>query len=80
MPNGDVIPCSFKPQVIGNLRKSSFSEIWFSENAIQRRKEIKNCKGCWVICDIIPSIIYSGDIIAWLLKRQIKSLFFHNAR
>jgi radical SAM protein with 4Fe4S-binding SPASM domain len=48
-PNGDVLPCSSYPEVIGNLFDRSFSDIWFSNRALyfkEKRYAPSECKGC----------------------------------
>ena len=73
MPNGDIIPCSYKTEVIGNLKKTSFHDIWFSENAKRSRQEIKRCGGCWAGCEVKPNAFHSGDILKWALKDLVKN-------
>lgn len=73
MPNGDIIPCSYKTEVIGNLKKTSFHDIWFSENAKRSRQEIKRCGGCWAGCEVLPNAFHSGDILKWALKDSVKN-------
>lgn len=75
LPNGDITPCHLKSKrIIGNIKYRSFSEIWFSKEASAERKEVKSCKGCWIECEIVPSIFYSGDIIKWFLKNRFNRL------
>jgi MoaA/NifB/PqqE/SkfB family radical SAM enzyme len=40
---GDVFMCPRK-KAIGNIKKSTLKDMWYSENANQIREEIKNCK------------------------------------
>jgi MoaA/NifB/PqqE/SkfB family radical SAM enzyme len=57
--NGDVSSCeSLEP--LGNLRQASFSEIWHSEQAAQRRRSIAN-KDCYCTTEVFmwPSFTYS---------------------
>lgn len=66
LPEGSVIPCSLRSGLsLGNLKEQSFSEMWRSSKASQYRKIIKNCQGCWVQCDIVPSIPYSLRFYKW---------------
>ena len=75
LPCGELVSCSIRrKRIVGNLRNASFSEIWWSDNALKERKSVKACKGCWSECDITPSIFYSGDIIGWYLKRSITKI------
>lgn len=43
-PDGDVWACCVKSEVLGNLRESGydFKKIWFSQQAVQLRRAIKN--------------------------------------
>ena len=43
-PDGDVWPCCIKAEVLGNLREEeyNFKKIWFSKNADNARKKIKD--------------------------------------
>lgn len=62
-PNGDVPTCQFNSQTIGNLRSSSFTEIWESQFAKEQKEWVKNCVGCWAECEILPSAVYSLDLL-----------------
>lgn len=73
MPNGDIIPCSYINEVIGNLKKTSFHDSWFSENAKHSREKIKKCSGCWAGCEVVPNAFHSGDILKWALKDLVKN-------
>ena len=69
LPNGDVTACSvLAAEPAGNVRDSSIGEIW--NKATELRGRVRNCPGCWIECDIQPSIFYSGDIIPWTLKNR----------
>ncbi|MDD5440440.1 MAG: radical SAM protein [Candidatus Omnitrophica bacterium] len=59
LPDGTVMPCTLKPQPIGNLKTQGFSEVWHSTGAKALRRDVKKCAGCWVECDIVPNLIYS---------------------
>lgn len=52
MPTGDVVHCSVNPRYssIGNLKNSSFLEVWNSEEMKRQREEIRQHKNnciCW---------------------------------
>jgi len=72
LPDGKLMPCTLKPRAIGDLKESTFSTIWDSKAAKNMREEVRNCRGCWVECDIVPNLIYSfgitGDIVKELLS------------
>jgi len=71
MPNGDIMPCTLMPEVIGNLKSNSFSEIWHSKAAERIRKKVRNCPGCWVECDIVPNFVYSWQVIKSFFKSLV---------
>lgn len=62
-PNGDVPTCQFNSQTVGNLREQSFEELWFGKKAVAKREWVKNCEGCWAECEVVPSAIYTADIL-----------------
>ena len=62
-PNGDIPTCQFNSRVVGNLRQTSFHEIWESDGMQQQREWVDRCAGCWAECEVIPSAIYSLDIL-----------------
>ncbi|OGW75398.1 MAG: hypothetical protein A2Z72_03025 [Omnitrophica bacterium RBG_13_46_9] len=74
LPDGVVMPCTLKPKPIGNLKNQTFSSLWGSEAAHKMRSEIKNCKGCWVECDITPNIVYSFGMVGEVCKTLLTSL------
>ncbi|CAN5276957.1 radical SAM protein [soil metagenome] len=66
-PNGDVPTCQFNGKTIGNLRSNTFNDVWYGEEAKKLRAWVNKCPGCWAECEVLPSAIYSGD----LLKRSL---------
>lgn len=65
-PNGDVPTCQFNSKTIGNLRKQSFAEVWESAVAQAQKEWVSKCPGCWAECEVVPSAIYTGDLLtAW---------------
>lgn len=63
MPNGDVPVCQFNSGRVGNLRQQSFAEVWRSAAAETHRRWVRACPGCWAECEILPSALYTGDIL-----------------
>jgi len=76
LPDGKIMPCTLKPEVIGDLKNQSFKEVWCSKKARDVRSEIRRCKGCWVECDIVPNIVYSPHFV----KKIFKKMFFQSKR
>jgi uncharacterized protein (TIGR00661 family) len=62
-PNGDVPTCQFNSKIAGNLRHQSFREIWKSEKAAEQRQWVRQCPGCWAECEVLPSAIYTLDLL-----------------
>ncbi len=68
LPNGDAPVCQFNGEVVGNLLRDSFRDVWHGERATALRKWVDGCPGCWAECEVIPNAIYSGDIIRGYAK------------
>lgn len=62
-PNGDVPTCQFNSKVVGNLRNQSFAEVWNSAKATEQRQWVNRCPGCWAECEVLPSAIYTADLL-----------------
>lgn len=67
-PNGDVPTCQFNGAVVGNLRERSFGEVWASQAAHQGRDWVQRCPGCWAECEVLPSAVYSFDLMLSALR------------
>lgn len=63
LPDGSVPVCQFNTEKVGNLRTQSFEEVWHGAPAADSRKWVDACKGCWAECEVMPSAIYSGDLL-----------------
>jgi MoaA/NifB/PqqE/SkfB family radical SAM enzyme len=66
-PNGDVPTCQFNSKTIGNLRRESFRDVWSSLRAQEQRDWVRGCPGCWAECEVVPSALYTLDM---LMPRQ----------
>ncbi len=57
-PYGDIYPCIFLNERMGNVRERSLREIWGSEEASEARRRIGDgeCPGCWVECEAFRDI------------------------
>ena len=58
-PYGDVMPCNGTKdkEVMGNLNKQPWEEIWNSPAAEEVRKKVRNCdRNCWMIGSVSPAM------------------------
>jgi MoaA/NifB/PqqE/SkfB family radical SAM enzyme len=62
-PNGDVPTCQFNSRRVGNLRRQPFHELWHSQSVRRQREWVRKCPGCWAECEVLPSAIYTGDLL-----------------
>jgi MoaA/NifB/PqqE/SkfB family radical SAM enzyme len=67
-PNGDVPVCQFNSRRLGNLREHSFEDLWFGPDATFWRNWVRMCSGCWAECEVLPSAVYSGDLLRHAFK------------
>ena len=58
-PYGNVYPCLFIGDALGNVKDKSLSKIWSSKAAGEARARISRgvCPGCWVECEVYREII-----------------------
>jgi len=58
-PYGNVYPCTQWLVKLGNIKKQTFKEIWFSKKTDDIRKSIAKgeCPNCWTPCEAQPSWI-----------------------
>jgi MoaA/NifB/PqqE/SkfB family radical SAM enzyme len=63
MPDGSVPVCQFNTERVGNLLDQSFAEAWHNPAAVQSRNWVDSCPGCWAECEVMPSALYTGDLL-----------------
>ncbi len=63
LPDGRVPVCQFNTQTVGNLSMDSFGSVWLSREAIDARAWVDACPGCWAECEVMPSALYTGDLV-----------------
>ena len=77
-PYGDVMPCNGTKdkEVMGNLNKQSWDELWNSEQAEAVRAKVRHCdRNCWMIGSVSPAMHkYIWKPAAWVVKHKAKSL------
>lgn len=62
-PDGRVPTCQFNTNAVGNLRDKKFADLWESANVQKQREWVRKCPGCWAECEVLPSAIYTGDLL-----------------
>ena len=58
-PYGDVMPCNGTKdkEVMGNLNRQSWDELWNSPEAEQVRQKVRCCdRNCWMIGSVSPAM------------------------
>lgn len=73
-PNGDVPTCQNNSKVVGNLRASTFEEVWSSARAQEQRDWVTKCAGCWAECEVVPSAAYTGELAAFAARAPLESI------
>jgi MoaA/NifB/PqqE/SkfB family radical SAM enzyme len=63
LPDGSVPVCQFNTETVGNLATQSLEEVWQGAKAKASRAWVDACPGCWAECEVMPSAIYSGDLV-----------------
>jgi MoaA/NifB/PqqE/SkfB family radical SAM enzyme len=63
LPDGRVPVCQFNTETVGSLVDQSLEEVWGSPAAKASRAWVDRCPGCWAECEIVPSAIYTADLL-----------------
>ncbi|OFX19560.1 MAG: hypothetical protein A2V77_10315 [Anaeromyxobacter sp. RBG_16_69_14] len=63
LPDGSLPVCQFNGETVGRLGTESFDGIWRGARAAAARAWVDVCPGCWAECEVIPSAIYTGDML-----------------
>lgn len=78
-PYGDVMPCNGtkEKQVMGNLNRQSWEELWNSEQAEKVRSFVRYCdRNCWMIGSVSPAMHkYIYKPAAWVIKHKFLRFF-----
>ena len=78
-PYGDVMPCNGTKdkEVMGNLNRQTWDELWNSPEAEEVRKKVRCCdRDCWMIGSVSPAMHkYIWKPAWWVFTHKIKSLF-----
>jgi len=68
LPDGDVSLCQGKNIILGNLYKTSLSDIWNSEETIKTQKKNKHCNGCFLSCQRPVDIAIDKSPLKWIIR------------
>ena len=78
-PYGNILPCNGMEErcwfaAMGNLKETSFDEIWNSPQAAAVRDKVAHCpKNCWMIGSVSPVMHkYLRQILPWVVKNKLK--------
>ena len=78
-PFGDVMPCNGtkNKEVMGNLNKQTWDELWSSEQAENVRRKVRCCdRNCWMIGSVSPAMHkYIWKPAFWVIKHKFMRLF-----
>lgn len=70
LPDGRVPVCQFNTETVGDLASDGFEAIWHGAPATKARAWVDACPGCWAECEVLPSAVYSAEL---LLPRSRRS-------
>lgn len=73
-PFGEVMACNAMEASMGNIRRKSFREIWYSQQAEDVRKAVATCdKNCWMIGSAAPAIKKHIAVpLAWIVRNKLR--------
>lgn len=78
-PYGDVMPCNGteEKEVMGNLKRQSWEELWTSPEAEAVRRKVRCCdRRCWMIGSVSPAMRrYIWVPGLWVARHKCKALF-----
>lgn len=63
LPDGSVPVCQFNTNRVGNAVDEGFERLWHGESCRKWRRWVDACDGCWAECEVLPSAIYTGDLL-----------------
>ncbi len=74
-PAGKILPCNVMEETMGNLRESSFDDIWSGLDAGRIREQVKKCtKNCWMIGSVSQQIRKNMlGVGTWILKNKFSN-------
>jgi len=74
-PYGKVYACHLRKLYLGDLKKSSFEEIWKAKKRVDYQKKTSICNDCWMICTVKDQMKKNKiKILAECINDYIKDL------
>jgi MoaA/NifB/PqqE/SkfB family radical SAM enzyme len=67
LPDGRVPVCQFNTESVGNLLDDDLEAVWHAPDTGRQRAWVDACPGCWAECEVMPSAVYSGDLLRALV-------------
>ena len=67
-PNAEVHLCEGKNVVLGNLEKTSLTDIWNSEKTIQLQKQNSKCNACFLTCQRPIDVAIASSPLKYIIK------------
>jgi len=65
---GNFKPCLILDETFGNIKKQTLDEIFSSEDAKQKQRELKKCKKCFLQCEVGTSLLSDfTDLTTWFI-------------
>ena len=78
-PYGDVMPCNGtkEKEVMGNLNRQTWDELWNSEQAEKVRNKVRHCdRQCWMIGSVSPAMHkYIWKPAWWVIRHKFLRFF-----
>ncbi|MHB1325371.1 MAG: radical SAM protein [Thermoleophilia bacterium] len=74
-PAGTIYACNVMDLPLGNLRDSTFAEIWNSTAAVEARAGVAACQmGCWMVCTARSSMKHNpAKVAGWIAAGKLKT-------
>jgi len=59
---------------MGNIKETTFDEIWNSEKAEEVRRLVRNCnRQCWMVGSAVPAIMkYIHRPALWVIRNKLR--------
>ncbi len=70
-PHGNVFPCIYFDQKVGNVSQTAIEELWNSEEMLVVRRKVRdqNCPNCLTECETNRSLYYDvKNYLGWKIK------------